>query len=382
MRFLMKLGVPQGLLPPQERPDMGALRAFGFTGSDAAVLERTAREVPEALAASTSASAMWAANAATVSPSADCADGRVHITAANLVSTMHRSLEAPQTERTLRAIFAGPRFVHHGALKAAPEMRDEGAANHTRLCARDARPPARYMARQSRMASEAVARQHLLEPDATIYLEQSAEAIDAGAFHTDVVAVGHRHVMLYHQKAFEEGEQAMARIGAAYERVTGGKFLPVCVGDDVLPLADAVRSYFFNSQLVTPPNGRMAFVAPAECQTMATARRAINFLREKVAELDGVHFVDVRQSMMNGGGPACLRLRVVLTEEERAAVAPGVMLTEELYEALKGWIQRHYREEIKPGDLADARLLEESRRALHELTGIMGMPGIYPFQRV
>ena len=84
---------------------------------------------------------MWVANAATVSPSADTADGRVHFTPANLVSHFHRSIEAPTTTRVLRAIFADKtHFAVHDPLPAAPQLGDEGAANHTRLAGADGAP--------------------------------------------------------------------------------------------------------------------------------------------------------------------------------------------------------------------------------------------------
>ena len=137
MRALAARGFPQAVLPPHERPVVAALRALGFAGRDADVVARAARDAPQLLAACSSAAAMWVANAATVSPSADTADGRVHFTPANLVAHFHRSLEAPTTTRVLRAIFADPRTSSvHDPLPAAPQFGDEGAANHTRFAQR------------------------------------------------------------------------------------------------------------------------------------------------------------------------------------------------------------------------------------------------------
>ena len=134
MQALADLGFAQGVLPPHERPNIAALRALGFTGDDAAVIRRAGRQAPHLLSACSSAAAMWVANAATVSPAADTRDGRVHFTPANLASSFHRALEAPATALILRAIFADPaHFAHHDALPAAPQLGDEGAANHARL---------------------------------------------------------------------------------------------------------------------------------------------------------------------------------------------------------------------------------------------------------
>lgn len=137
MKRLHDLGAPQAVLPPHPRPDLDILRRLGF-GSDRpgddgpALLQRAAHEAPELLARASSASAMWTANAATVSPSADTQDGRLHFTPANLSASLHRSIEAPQTARILQRIFSDPaHFAHHPPLPSS--LGDEGAANHTRL---------------------------------------------------------------------------------------------------------------------------------------------------------------------------------------------------------------------------------------------------------
>ncbi len=141
MKMLADMGIPQAVLPPHEPPDMNALRRAGFSGSDAQVLEKAAKEKPQLLAACSSASAMWTANAATVSPSADSADGRVHFTPANLFTLFHRSIEAQTTAQILRAIFADPSvFVHHPPLPSSSDYADEGAANHMRLSASYGQP--------------------------------------------------------------------------------------------------------------------------------------------------------------------------------------------------------------------------------------------------
>ena len=216
------------MLPPQERPDVAALRALGFHGRDADVVARAARQAPELLAACSSAAAMWAANAATVSPSADCADGRVHFTPANLVTHFHRALEAPTTTRVLRAIFADTaRFCVHDPLPAAPQFGDEGAANHTRFGEAIDRPgvelfvygrrglsagpvPARYPARQTREASEAIARRHGLDPARVVFAQQRPDTIDAGVFHNDVIAVGEGGLLLCHERAFVDQPALLA----------------------------------------------------------------------------------------------------------------------------------------------------------------------------
>ena len=395
MKLLAELGVPQAVLPPQERPDVEALRRLGFAGTDAQVLERARREDPALLAACSSSSGMWAANAATVSPGSDTADGRVHFTPANLVSQFHRSLEPQTTANALRAIFADEQhFAHHPALPASEAFADEGAANHIRLCPAydqrglevfvygrsslnpDVQGPRRFPARQTREACAAVARLHGLGESGTLLLRQNPAAIDAGAFHCDVVAVGNLDVLLLHEMAFADAQAAVDQIRRAFGEVT-----VISVHEDQVPLADAVESYLFNSQIVRLPDGTASLIAPAECQHHPRVRPFLDELVGRGRPIASVHFVDVRQSMRNGGGPACLRLRVALTPQQRSRVHAGVILDEALYGKLVKWVGRHYRDELRPEDLADPKLLDESRAALDELTQILSIGPIYRFQR-
>jgi succinylarginine dihydrolase len=389
MKFMADLGVKQAVLPPQDRPDLRTLRAFGFGGSDARVLETARRQAPELLAACYSASAMWAANAATVSPSPDTTDGRVHFTPANLLSQFHRSLEPPATAAVLKAIFADPlRFAHHEPVPVGLSFGDEGAANHMRLCAGHGQPgieifvygldekdgprlkPMRFPARQARPASEAVARKNSLDADFVLFIRQNPAAIDTGAFHNDVVAVANENVMLYHAEAFADANESASAIRERYHRRYGEEPVLIEIPSDEMSLEDAVKSYLFNSQLISTPTG-MTLVCPTECHEIPAARAVLSRILGGDTPVKHVHYVDVRQSMHNGGGPACLRLRVVLSDAELTSVASGVFLTDGLYTALTDWVRRHYRDQLHPDDLADVQLLQETRRALDELPQIL-----------
>ncbi len=396
MRTLTALGVAQAVLPPHERPHVLTLRRLGFSGTDAQVLAGAARDAPELLAACSSASAMWAANAATVAPSADAADGRVHITPANLTAYVHRAIEAATTHRVLERIFSdGSRFAVHAPLLSTPSLSDEGAANHVRLGAPDGlgvhlfvhghngtrSEPTRSRPRQALEASRAVARLHLLDPSRVVEARQAPMAVDAGAFHNDVVAVGHRDVLLCHEHALEAQPHELARLSAAFGRHLDRALRMLVVPDREVTLDDAVRSYLFNGQLVSDPAGKTVLVVPEECREVASVG---DWLERQEADpaspIDRVAVVGVRQSMRNGGGPACLRLCVPLTADERAALAPGVIADDALLESLGAWVDRHYRDRLVPADLADPQLLEESRAALDTLTGILGLGVVYEFQ--
>lgn len=395
MKRLADRGYVQGILPPHERPHIPSLRALGFSGTDAQILARAAKSSPSILAAVSSASSMWTANAATVSPSADTADHRVHFTPANLSAKFHRSIEHAVTGRTLKSIFADEGyFAHHAALPSVSHFGDEGAANHTRLCGRYGEPgvelfvygqaafnehapaPEKYPARQTLEASQAIARLHGLKDGNRVFAQQNPAAIDAGVFHNDVIAVGNGNTLFYHDMAFLNEEQVLSDIRS---RLTGAELEAVRVSREEVPLEDAVASYLFNSQLLNTPDG-MLLAVPGECREVASVSQYLDKLLAAGGPITAVEVFDVKQSMRNGGGPACLRLRVVLNDDELQAMHRGVVLTDALYERLTTWVEAHYRDRLAREDLADSMLLDEVRKALDELTGILGLGSIYDFQ--
>ncbi|MBL9140675.1 MAG: N-succinylarginine dihydrolase [Phycisphaerae bacterium] len=400
MAALARLGLAQGFLPPQERPHLPTLRASGFAGTDAQVVERAAAEAPHLLAQASSASCMWTANAATVTPSAECSDGRVHMTVANLRAMPHRKIEPPQTLRTLRAVFPNEaRFAVHEALAPDGEFGDEGAANHTRLTSTTANGgetsgvhlfvygaradgtgprPTRYPARQTLEACLAIAKRHGLSHDRCVFAQQHPAAIDQGVFHNDVIAVGNGHVLLMHEHALVDQHRVLDEL----QRLIGPHFQARVVPSTDVTVEDAVRTYLFNSQLVTLPDRSMALILPSEAQDHAGVRRTVDALvGDSSCPVNSALYLDVRESMRNGGGPACLRLRVPLTPRELAAVAPGCLYSPTQHAALEAWIDRHYRPTLAPHELADPKLLQENRDGLDELTKLLGLGSIYEFQQ-
>jgi succinylarginine dihydrolase len=397
MRRLQALGLSQGVLPPHERPNMRWLRSLGFSGNDGAVWETAWRTQPTIARAALASSAMWAANAATISPSADCTDGKLHATVANLQTMLHRILEAEQTERTLRRLMPDEAlFSVHPALLAHDALSDEGAANHMRMCAahggagveifvygrKASETKQGFPARQTLEASQAIARAHALGEANAVFARQSSTAIDAGAFHNDVVAVAHEQVLFHHEDAFYDKAALYAEL-----RAKAKGFEPIFVEAPRarVGLDDAVTSYLFNSQLVRLPSAKsLTLIAPTEVrENNKTAAYVAELIAQADAPIGQVEFVEVRESMRNGGGPACLRLRVVMTTEERAAASQGFFLTDALADRLEAWVRKHYREELTPADLGDPTLVSEVHTALDELAGILPLGSdFYPFQRV
>lgn len=393
MKALSDAGFPQAVIPPQERPNVAVLRQLGFSGSDEQVVAKAAVQTPELLSAASSASSMWVANAATVCPSADAMDSRVHLTVANLNNKFHRSSEAPTTEALLRAIFRDEeRFAVHSALPQVARFGDEGAANHNRLGGEYGEPglqlfiygreehghaaPERYPARQTLEASQAVARLNQVNPDRVMFAQQNPTVIDEGVFHNDVIAVSNRKVLFCHERAFVKQCGLMSHLA---ERVPG--FQAIQVPEEAVSVKDAVATYLFNSQLLSREDGSMVLVVPQESQQHAGVWRYLNGLLAEDNPIHELKVFDLRESMANGGGPACLRLRVVLTEAERQAVNPAVMMNDALFNQLNGWVDRYYRDRLTQADLADPQLLREGREALDQLSQLLNLGSVYAFQR-
>jgi succinylarginine dihydrolase len=363
MRANLRLGLAQGFFMPLNRPNQEWLAGLA---TDMASAE------PHIRAAAFSASAMWAANAATVSPSPDTADGRCHLSAANLLTMAHRSHEWHGTLTQLQLAFADEQhFAVHPTVP--PPYGDEGAANFMRLCPSHGeagieifvygKAGGPFPARQHIESSKAIARAHRLDPAKTVFVQQSETAIAAGAFHNDVVAVANERVLFTHEQAFEYPERTYADIK---------RLLPeaeiVIVPADRISLADAIQSYLFNAQLVTLPDGGpsmklgtgMALILPSEAQAN---ERVWGWLSEMVAGNGPIRQlvpVDVRQSMANGGGPACLRLRVVA---DPATVDQRFIADETKLDKIAGVIAAHWPETIAPDQLSDAALIKQVQSA-------------------
>lgn len=364
MRANLALSLAQGIFLPHPRPDRAWLAELGTT----------IEEADEGLAANAlSASAMWAANAATVSPAPDTADGKCHLTVANLRTMAHRSHEWPATLAQLRLAFAGNAFAVHGPVPAA--FGDEGAANHMRLAPAHGEPGAEifvygvsggaFPARQHVEASRAVARLHRLDPGRIIFAEQSEQAIAAGAFHNDVVAVANERVLFAHEQAFADKE---ALLSACDRLVPGFDYVEVAAAE--VPLGDAIRSYLFNAQLITLPGGEQTLIVPSEARDTPSVWRWIEKHIAGNGPIRRVEIVDVRQSMANGGGPACLRLRVVA---DPATVDPRFMVDEAKLDRIAAVIRGHWPEQIANAELKQPALIADIERARAALLDALGL---------
>jgi succinylarginine dihydrolase len=392
MRLLHNMGVKQALFPPHARPNIPLLNQLGFSGKN--ILKDALKTEPKLLIACFSASNMWAANAATITASLDSLDNKLHFTAANLISNFHRHQETPFTQTLLKRYFANKDyFIHHPPLPNTSQFGDEGAANHTRICENHATPgmnfyvygkhgfnpeldvKTNFPARQSFEASMAISRTHRV--NTPIYAMQHPDAIESGVFHNDVIATGNESVYLFHEYAYKNKTTIINQL----KELADFDLKLIEINAKEVPLKDAVTSYLFNSQLVTIDNNHMVLIAPSECENTLSVKTKINkLIADNSNPIKEVNYLDLRQSMKNGGGPACLRLRVPLNEKEFSQMKQSIIVDNNTLDALDTWADKHYRDRLHIDDLTDSQLITESHVALDELTQLLDLGNIYYFQ--
>ena len=375
------MGIPQFFLPPPERPNWRWLESVGYSGERSDVLKRCFEEVPNILSAAYSSAFMWTANAATVAPSSDTLDGRVHIVPANLCSNLHRGQEAVERRDLLREMFRPIVDSQiHEPLPSVFALRDEGAANHMRLCSRDGRKAihvfvygpsnepyrTKYMSRQSELAARQVARLLQLRDEDCVFVQQTTRAIDAGVFHNDVIAMSHGNVMICHEHAFENSEHVIDNIQRKFIAKTDEPFLGLCISESELPLEEAVGTYLFNSQLLTVDSQEMEMISPSQC----LESRMVSGLIQRWEQANNnpirrVRYVSLDQSMKNGGGPACLRLRAMLTADQVSTMGDRFRVTESRLSKLRSHVEQWYPTHLKLNDLAR---LDFAEHAMHSAT--------------
>ena len=392
MKLLIDLGIPQGIFLPHERPNLNFLRSHGFLGSDTDIVASAAKNSNLLLNQSYSASSMWAANAATFSPSIDSQDSIAHITPANLFSMPHRRIEAEFTYQQLNIIFNSSHFKIHKPINPSDLMGDEGAANHLRITnhhldkgiqifvyGRDSsQESSNFVARQSKAASKYIANSHKLDMEQTFFLKQNMKAINSGSFHNDIVSLSTENVFIFHEEAFNDSKNEIKKIRSAFKAEDECFFIEILKND--IPLDILVNSYLLNSQLVRNPSGDMTFIMPIEVKNYPECTEWLARIKEN-SPIKDFKYIDIKQSMMNGGGPACLRFKIVVNENEFNNINPNFLLTPALIKKLESLIKNSYRDALEIRDLADPELINESYTILDNLTQIFKTGSIYNFQK-
>lgn len=395
MLLLYKRGFIQGILPPHERPLKALLNNLGCDET----LKTANNKIYELIMNNAcSSSAMWAANSATISPSLDCLDNKTHITIANLVNKLHRSIEANFTYEIFKKIFCGDSFMVHNPLYAHDIFSDEGAANHNRIAPKhgdegieifvysktagaETQKTKIFPSRQSLLASEIIAVNHHLRTQDIFFVEQNPFCIDKGAFHNDVVCTMNENVIVLHEKAFLNQQQVLNLIKNRFAEKYNQKLFIIEITEHDLSMENAVSSYLFNSQLLTKDDGSMLLFAPLEVKENAQSLKCVEKILESSSPINEVLFFNVSESMANGGGPACLRLRMQLSTKDLSGINPQCIINEDRYEALKKVIVQYYPDEFDFDLLKDKDFTYNTNCALDQISAILGLKGIYSFQK-
>ena len=391
--ILIRSGLKQGFFLPHERPYISGLKGLGFTGTDEQILSSAFKFSPVLLSNFSSASSMWAANAATFSPSFDTQDEKIHITPANLKSMFHRSLEAEFTYKQCKLIFSSDCFRVHKPALSISGIGDEGAANHLRISkshqskgfeifvygSSGFSKDASLVKRQALEVSKSIAHNHKLSEENTFFLQQNSEAIREGSFHNDIVSLSNENIFIAHEKAFENNANFLKVLDILESKIDNFQYVEITNSE--IPLKDIIDSYLLNSQLITNGDDEMQLILPSEVRNYENCMSWLDKLKQ-ISDVKLFDFVDIRQSMMNGGGPACLRLKMILNDEELESLNQNFLMNNDRLDSIKLLIEREYREVLYPDDLKDPNLLDESRRVLDELTQIFGTGSIYEFQKL
>lgn len=385
IKLLADLGFKQAILPPHQRPNYELLKINGFKGSRVEMIEQALKENPELVKSAFSSSFMWTANAATMTPALDSEDENTHVTIANLITNFHRSTEAFQTYKVFREVFDKTNIKLYPPLPRT--VGDEGAANYIRFAEEHGAPgvellvygyslelnlaePVNYAARQCLEASMAIVESHHLKVENTVLAQQNPEVIDAGVFHNDVISTGNLNFFFYHELAFVAQEEVIEELKEKYKDQTGSELICKQVLEKEISIEEAVDSYLFNSQIVGDKDS-MILLAPIECEENVKIFNYLNRLKEDSGNpVKEIHYMDLKQSMLNGGGPACLRLRLVLSEEDIKNSKQDIFYSEALYKKLKKSIETYYPDKLSFSDLADEKLLEQIDEAYRDLNGI------------
>ena len=390
---LISYGSQQGFFLPHERPFRPGLKKLGFNGTDEEILSLAFRHSKVLLNNFSSASSMWAANAATISPSPDTQDNKIHLTPANLNSMFHRSIETEFTYQQCKIIFPKEYFEIHNPAVSISGYGDEGAANHLRISKSDNEKgfeifvygesgfkiDKTLVKRQALEVSRSIAINHKLDMENTFFLQQKHQAIEEGSFHNDIVSLSNKNVFIAHEDAFQNRDDLKKMLNILESKIDNFQYIEI--SNSEIPLKDIISSYLLNSQLITNVDNEMQLILPDEVKEYDNCLSWLDKLKQ-ISDVKLFDYVDIRQSMMNGGGPACLRLKVILNDEELESLNQNFLMNNERLESIKLLIEKEYRDVLYPDDLKDPSLLDESRRVLDELTKIFGTGSIYEFQKL
>lgn len=360
MALLEKLGVHQLIIPPQIRPDVMSLRDLFIDGicKDQSLLSSIY-----------SSSYMWMANAGHFTPGCDSLDKQAHFTVSNFASQCHRQFEIKGHQDILTSLFNDQVLMHP---PISSGFSDEGAANDIRLCSFDFKEAISlfvygrnaddeittfYPCRQTKEAYDVLCLTHRLQLDRVVFAKQHKEAINQGVFHNDVISVGHKNVFLCHEFAFENQDHVLEEVRGKFKKYVKEALYLHVIPNSIITLKECVKSYLFNSQLVDSNEG-LVMIAPKQCEENSNIKIYIDTVLLKETPIKKCFYVDLQESMRNGGGPACLRLKVVLSNDEYKVILSKYQVTPKRLTEIKDIVSDLYPENVTVESFEDSVFLQ------------------------
>ena len=345
---------------------------------------------PKYLSTISSSSFMWMANSATVSPSVDHKDNKLHITPSNLALTPHRSLEINQTQFLFSELFNNTdQFRVH--LPSPNYFRDEGAANHIRFAPSLESKGLHLMVysceseqiekdvtdsfpgRQTKEASKFIIQQQGVSDSQVVFAKQNSDSVQQGIFHNDVISSGHLDLFITHELAFEDTNLVINDLQSKYYALHKENLNVVVIKESMLSIKECVLTYFFNMQIISPNSNDMELILPMECLGNQRIQTVLTYIQEKEERIKDIHYVQLNESMKNGGGPACLRLRLQLTMPQWTVIPSKFKFNDKLYKDLIEIIQTNYPESFEIENQIETEFIQRLRNTYNLLYQAFGL---------
>ena len=366
MKLLRDHGISQYVLPAYVRDYKGLVQGYyNNQGDFEDNLKRLYDENLDIFSSFFSASSAWLANAWTMTPSIDSSDGRYHVSPASLNACFHRQLDVKQTIAILTNRLCSKTYItcHHPS-----PFFDEGAANMIRLSAggkglylfvSGSSDTKRFKSRHDKRSWQRLVSQHQLDPDYVIYLTQHPDAIDAGVFHNDVISFGVDDLLVVHENAFVDQPNYCDTILERYFSCFGTDLTLIQIPDSILPLKDAVNSYFFNSQLVRKDDNRYLLLVPSRCKGLPVMDYFVSIVAKKWESQLEIMVCDVEESIKNGGGPACLRNSMDVYDDPKLIFDDRYLFTLEKYDDFVRLVNQYYPSSLELNDFLSVSFLND-----------------------
>ena len=319
---LKKIGAYQLILPPHRRPLAHYLKHPQLN--------------------ELSSGFIWMANAGHFIPNSDTSKRYHQFIPANMNATYHRKYEHMFNTYWIKQILKNIPHQLHGPLSSD----DEGAANTVRLWNKDigihvavyGHKNTHFPSRQNEDSiKELQEKTNIL----TLFkLQQKSIAIDHGVFHNDVICFGFKNTLFCHEHAFENQNEKLNNLKKIFHQKTNENLTIIEIKESELTLDECISTYLFNSQVIIQKNN-IILLCPSTVKRNNKSLSITNQWQQK-GYFSDVQYIDIKSSLMNGGGPACLRLCMYLNGNEIKKIPKQFWASENKIKELTKFINTEY----------------------------------------